>query len=141
MRSLAVGLPFGEHVPDPRLFAIALVALLGCLTWMAIAAWRHRRNLRAVPVRIHVAGTRGKSTTTRLIAAGVRAGGHRVVAKTTGCEPRLIRPDGSEEPWPRRGPASVREQKRLIAEAARLGANAVVVECMAIRPELVWASE
>ena len=40
-----------------------------------------------------------------------------------------------------RGPASVREQTRLFAHAARMGADTVVVECMAIRPQLVWASE
>src|SRR5713226_7689666 len=99
MQSL-LSLP-AEHVPDARLFAIALAALAGCVIWLGIAAWRHRRHLRAVPVRIHVAGTRGKSTATRLIAAGLRAGGRRVVAKTTGTEPRLILPDGSEQLWPR----------------------------------------
>ena len=141
MHSLLIGLSGGEHVPDARLFAIALAALAACILWMGLAAWRHRRHLRAVPVRIHVAGTRGKSTTTRLIAAGLCAGGRRVLAKTTGAEPRLILPDGSEQVWPRRGPASVREQTRLFARAARLRADTVVVECMAIRPQLVWASE
>src|SRR5712691_7943190 len=110
MHSLLIGLSGGEHVPAARLFAIALAALAACILWLGLAAWRHRRHLRAVPVRIHVAGTRGKSTTTRLIAAGLRAGGRRVVAKTTGSQPRLILPDGSEAAWPRRGPASVREQ-------------------------------
>src|SRR5215471_19083625 len=70
------------HVPDARLFAIALAALACCIVWLGAAGWRHRQNLRAIAVRIHVAGTRGKSTTTRLIAAGLRAGGLRVVAKT-----------------------------------------------------------
>src|SRR5438132_333371 len=115
MPSLLIGPFWGEHVPDARLFAIALVALTLCILWLGLAAWRHRRHLRAVPVRIHVAGTRGKSTTTRLIAAGLRAGGRRVLAKTTGAQPRLILPNGSEEIWPRRGPASVREQARLFA--------------------------
>jgi poly-gamma-glutamate synthase PgsB/CapB len=136
LTSLAV-----EHVPDGRLFALAFTALACCIVWLGAVAWRHRRNLRAIPVRIHVAGTRGKSTTTRLIAAGLRAGGFRVVAKTTGTEPRLIRPDGSEAAWPRRGPPSVREQTRFFAEAVRLRADAAVVECMAIRPEMVFASE
>src|SRR5262245_35400117 len=135
------GLPWGEHIPDGRLFVIVLAALGVCALWLALASFRHRRHLRAVPVRIHVAGTRGKSTTTRMIAAGLRAGGRRVLAKTTGSEPRLILPDGSEQPWPRRGPASVREQARFFAHAAKLGVDAVVVECMAIRPEMVWASE
>ena len=130
-----------EHVPDAKLFAIAFAALACCIVWLCAAAWRHRRNLRAIAVRIHVAGTRGKSTTTRLIAAGLRAGGLRVVAKTTGTEPRLIRPDGSEAAWPRRGPPSVREQTRFFAEAMRVQADAAVVECMAIRPEMVFASE
>src|SRR6266853_1258865 len=130
-----------EHVPDAKLFAIAFAALACCIVWLGAAAWRHRRNLRAIPVRIHVGGTRGKSTTTRLIAAGLRAGGLRVVAKTTGTEPRLIRTDGSETAWPRRGPPSVREQTRFFAKAVRLRADAAVVECMAIRPEMVFASE
>src|SRR5262245_36212424 len=144
MRSLlipAIGLPTGEHISDARLFALALVALAGCALWQGLVAWQHRRTLRAIPVRIHVAGTRGKSTTTRLIAAALRAGGRKVVAKTTGSEPRLILPDGREEAWPRRGPASVGEQVRFLARAAELGADTIVAECMAIRPELVFASE
>src|ERR1043165_5680056 len=102
MRSLlipAIGLPSGEHISDARLFVVALVALAGCTLWQGIVAWRHRRALRTIQVRIHVAGTRGKSTTTRLIAAALRAGGRRVVAKTTGAEPRLLLPDGSENIW------------------------------------------
>src|SRR5262245_34078842 len=144
MRSLlipAIGLPSGEHISDFRLFALALIALAGCIIWQGLVAWQHRRRLRAIPVRIHVAGTRGKSTTTRLIAAALRASGRKVVAKTTGSEPRLILPDGREEIWPRRGPASVREQVRFVARAAELGADTIVAECMAIRPELVFASE
>jgi gamma-polyglutamate synthase len=137
----AIGLPSGEHISDARLFAVALVALAGCILWQGIVAWRHRRTLRAIPVRIHVAGTRGKSTTTRLISAGLRASGRRVVAKTTGSEPRLILPDGRDEIWPRRGPATIREQISFVRRAAQLGADTIVVECMAIRPELVFASE
>ena len=137
----AIGLPSGEHISDARLFVVALLALAGCILWQGIVAWRHRRALRNIPVRIHVAGTRGKSTTTRLIAAALRAGGRRVVAKTTGSEPRLILPDGREDIWPRRGPANIREQVGVVRRAAQLGADTIVVECMAIRPEFVFASE
>jgi gamma-polyglutamate synthase len=137
----AIGLPSGEHISDARLFVVALLALAGCILWQGTVAWRHRRTLRAIPVRIHVAGTRGKSTTTRLIAAALRASGRRVVAKTTGSEPRLILPDGRDEIWPRRGPASIREQIGFVRRAAQLGADTIVVECMAIRPEFVFASE
>ena len=141
MSALLAGPIWGAHVSHATLFAIAAVTLLACLLTMWLGALRHRARLRAVPVRIHVAGTRGKSTTTRLIAAGLRAGGRKVLAKTTGSEPRLILPDGSETTWARRGPAAVREQTRLFAKASRLGVDTVVVECMAIRPEFIWASE
>src|SRR5262245_53156976 len=107
MHALAL-IPFwGGHVSYAVLFAIELVIFLVCLACMWLTSWRHRRHLRAVRLRIHVAGTRGKSTTTRLIAAGLRAGGCKVLAKTTGSEPRLILPDGFEALWPRRGPAAV----------------------------------
>src|SRR5258708_1222581 len=140
MQSLLTGLT-PEHVPDGKVFAIALAALACCIVWLGAAAWRHRRNLRAIPVRIHVAGTRGKSTTTRLIAAGLRADGLRVVAKTTGTEPRLIVPDGSEVAWPRRGPPSVREQTQFFAEAVRLRADAAVVGCMAVPAAMVFVHD
>ena len=82
-----------------------------------------------------VAGTRGKSSVTRLVAAGLRASGARVLAKTTGSKPVLIFPDGSEREIPRAGPASIREQVRLVALAARTGVDVLVSEMMSIGPE------
>jgi len=102
----------------------------------------HRRCLGQIPVRVHVNGTRGKSTTTRLIAAGLRAGGLRVVAKTTGTAARLIMEDGSELPVARRrGRANISEQMRIIRLAARRKADAVILECMALEPENQWVIE
>ncbi len=117
----AIGLSSGEHISDARLFVVALLALAGCILWQGIVAWRHRRTLRAIPVRIHVAGTRGKSTTTRLIAAALRASGRRVVAKTTGSEPRLILPDGRDEVLasPRTGIDPRADRLRQTRRAAR----------------------
>ena len=48
----------------------------------------HQFSLSGIPIRIHVNGTRGKSSVTRLIAAGLRAGGKRTFAKTTGTAPQ-----------------------------------------------------
>ncbi|TFH29311.1 MAG: poly-gamma-glutamate synthase PgsB, partial [Myxococcales bacterium] len=56
----------------------------------------HRRRLKKIPIRIHVNGTRGKTSVTRLIAAGLREAGIRCVAKTTGTVPRFILPNGRE---------------------------------------------
>jgi poly-gamma-glutamate synthase PgsB/CapB len=84
---------------------------------------------------VAVAGTRGKSSVTRLIAAGLREAGLRVLAKTTGSKPVLILADGSEEEILRAGPASIREQVRLVTLAARAGADVLVSEMMGIGPE------
>ncbi|NLL49117.1 MAG: poly-gamma-glutamate synthase PgsB [Firmicutes bacterium] len=101
----------------------------------------HQHNLRKIPIRIHVNGTRGKSTTTRLIAGVLREGGYVVVAKTTGTAPRLILEDGSEEPILRRRKASIIEQVRIVREAAKREADVLVVECMAVHPEMQWVAE
>lgn len=86
-----------------------------------------------------VTGTRGKSGVTRLIAAGLRESGVRVMAKTTGSKPVLIFPDGSEREIPRAGPASIREQVRLIRLAAAAGADTLVFEMMSIGAECLAA--
>ena len=44
----------------------------------------HRRRLGRIPTRIHVSGTRGKSSVTRLVAAALREAGVPTAAKTTG---------------------------------------------------------
>jgi len=102
---------------------------------------RYDRLLRSIPCRIHVNGTRGKSSVTRLIAAGLRAGGVATVAKTTGSAARLIHRDGSEEPVIRRSSPNIREQIGIARRAADEGAEALVIECMAIRPDLQKVTE
>ncbi|MFQ5841200.1 MAG: Mur ligase family protein, partial [Thermodesulfobacteriota bacterium] len=120
------------------LLAAALAALI---LWLTFEKYRHIKNLENIPIRIHVNGTRGKSTVTRLIAAGLRGAGIKVLAKTTGTSPREIFEDGSEAEIRRRGRATVREQIRFIAQGARRGAEAIVIESMAVRPEIQWVSE
>ena len=113
--------------------------LLLFLLLTALGAWemlRHRRHRRRVPIRIHVNGSRGKSSVTRLIAAGLRQGGVRTLAKTTGSAARIIHTDGRETPVHRRGAPNIREQLGIFRQAAREGAEAIVLECMAVRPDL-----
>ena len=99
------------------------------------------RAWKAVPIRIHVNGTRGKSTVTRLIWSALREAGIPALAKTTGAAPRLLLPDGSERPLRRRGKPNIREQLRTLVLARRVGARAVVLECMALAPDLQWVAE
>lgn len=118
-------------------FAIALALLLGVL--VGLGALEHARLARrrdSIPIRVHVNGTRGKSSVVRLIAAALRAHGVRTYAKTTGSLPRLITPDGSELPVFRPGLTNVIEQLRIIGIAADDGAEALVLECMALHPSL-----
>lgn len=120
----------------------ALLTTTGVLTAAGIAeAAAHRRRLKKIPIRIHVNGTRGKSSVARLIAAGLRNGGIRTCCKTTGTLPRMILPDGTEYPVFRPAKANVIEQLRIVAAAVELQSEALVLECMALIPYLQWLSE
>lgn len=106
-----------------------------------VEASNHRRIIGAIPLRIHVNGTRGKSSVTRLIAAGLRAGGLRTFAKTTGTAPRIIDAEGKDRIIHRLRSASIGEQIRLMRFFAKEKPDAVVMECMAVQPEYQWISE
>ncbi|MDE4986316.1 poly-gamma-glutamate synthase PgsB, partial [Francisella tularensis subsp. holarctica] len=77
----------------------------------------HNNSIKSIPSRIHVNGTRGKSSVAILIAAGVRAGGYRTVAKTTGTLARSIDVDGSETPVCRIGVSNIAEQVKIMFKA------------------------
>ena len=93
--------------------ACGVLIVLGLLEFVF-----HRRRLSRIPIRVHVNGTRGKTSVTRLIAAGIREAGIRCVAKTTGTVPRFILPNGREVPVYRPGGANVIEQKQAVSMAA-----------------------
>jgi poly-gamma-glutamate synthase PgsB/CapB len=116
-----------------KLILLLLLLLTGLGLFEMI---RHVYNRRRIPIRIHVNGSRGKSSVTRLIAAGLRAGGIRTVAKTTGSAASIIHADGSESPVRRRGGPNIREQLRIFRAAAAEEVQALVLECMAVRPDL-----
>lgn len=115
--------------------------MLALLVYGVLEFLIHIHNRNGIPVRIHVNGTRGKSSITRLIAAGLRAGGWQVVGKATGTLPRLIDLDGKEIPVVRLGKANVREQLSIFSWAARRKAKAIVIECMAVQPRLQFVTE
>lgn len=129
------------YVDDATQMIGVVSALAITLIWLIVEAALHHRALSLIPVRVHVAGSRGKTTVTRLIGAGLDGAGLSVLVKTTGTVPLIILPDGSEQPWPRRGLPAIGEQIRVARLAARLKVDAIVIESMAIQPEYLWASE
>src|SRR5512140_2555135 len=118
-------------------FSLLLVASI----FLIVEKIRHERRLARIPIRIHVNGTRGKSSVTRLIAAALRRSGIRTLGKTTGTVPRFILPDGSEKLIRRSSPPNILEQIRTLRVADQLKVEAVVIECMALDPLLQFCSE
>ena len=101
----------------------------------------HSKAIANIPIRIHVNGTRGKSSVARLIAAGLRGGGLRTFAKTTGTTPRIINDKGKDVELYRLRSASIGEQIKLIRYFSKKNPDAVVMECMAVNPQYQWVSE
>lgn len=119
--------------------SLAGLAFLLAMTVIVVAHWRigarnHLRRLRRLEVTLHVNGIRGKSTVTRLLAGVMREGGYTTIAKTTGSAARVIEPDGTEFPIRRWGAPSIHEQVDVVRQHVSEHVNALVIECMAVRP-------
>lgn len=131
-------------IPSPATMSLlgvgAVVAALLYLAFILAESALLAMARRRIRIVVHVNGTRGKTETTRLLAAALRAGGVRTLAKTTGTEACLLLPDGREQPLRRLGAPNVREQRNVLLRAAFLRAEALVVECMAVSPETQAAS-
>jgi len=118
------------------MIAITFLAVRGMLEWR-----RHVACLKQIPIRIHVNGSRGKSSVVRLIAGALREAGTRTYGKTTGAKAVQILPDGTERPISRVYAPNIIEQTHFVAQAAALGCKALVIECMALQPEYQALSE
>jgi poly-gamma-glutamate synthase PgsB/CapB len=118
----------------------AVLALIGLyILFLRIEKVNHEKRIKSIPVRIWVNGSRGKSSVTRLIAAGLRGGGKKVIAKTTGTRASFITDNKHEQPIMRLGMPNIREQVRIFKKAANEKPDAIVLECMALRPDLQYS--
>ena len=115
-----------------------ILVLVSLIIYWILEFRAHQRRVYSIPIRIHVNGTRGKSSVTRLVAAGLRAGGIKTMAKTTGTLPRIIDEHGLEVPVIRPHNANIIEQIKVIRYMARRKPEAIVMECMAVQPEYQW---
>jgi len=124
------------------LIETTLIALiLTLLVFGIFEYYNHRLVLNQLPIRIHVNGARGKSSVTRLIASGLREGGLKTLAKTTGSAPRIINEFGKDLVIHRLRSASIGEQVKLLRSFAKKKPDAVVIECMAVQPQYQWVAE
>ncbi|MEQ0564437.1 poly-gamma-glutamate synthase PgsB [Amycolatopsis sp. NEAU-NG30] len=119
------------------LYVVLVLASAAMLGAGVVEQRQHYKHLHSIPTRVLVNGIRGKSSITRLCAGALRGGGLVTTAKTTGTAARFIHPDGSEEPVYRKfGIANVVEQIGIVRRAAAYRPDALVIECMAVLPEL-----
>jgi len=112
-----------------------LITLLIFILYLIFEYVMLQSRIHKIPLRILVNGTRGKSTTVKIIHKILQESGKKVLAKTTGDVPQLIFPDGSQKKVKRSAPASIIENIRILKKAAKANPDAVVLECMALQPE------
>jgi gamma-polyglutamate synthase len=122
-------------------FYILLAIFVAAILFGVIEYRLHQKRIFSIPIRIHINGTRGKSSVTRLIGAGLRAGGISNITKVTGTFPRLIVEDGAETYIHRKASANIIEQLAIVKFAARRKVKALVMECMALQPQYQTITE
>jgi poly-gamma-glutamate synthase PgsB/CapB len=126
---------------------VPVIVLAGVAVCVALLArWRvesiaHRRRVDALEWRVHVNGIRGKSTVTRIIAGMMREAGIVTIAKSTGTFAAVINDRGVDEPIQRKGPATILEQIEVCRRYVTPEVRALVIECMALKPEYQEVSE
>ena len=114
---------------------LIIVLMIVLLVLSLMESILHCIALKKIPFRILVNGTRGKTTTTRLIAAALRDKGIRTYAKTTGSDAQIIKDDGSVVMLKRRRGVRLTENISFVHKAAKAGCKCIVVECMALHEE------
>lgn len=122
-------------------FYILLSLVILAAVFGLIEYYLHQKRIYSIPYRIHINGTRGKSSVTRLIGAGLREGGISNITKVTGTFPRLIIEDGTETFIHRKSSANIIEQLAIVRFAAERKVKALVMECMALQPQYQTITE
>ena len=135
-----------ERVSSDLLTQQSMSAMLAAIAFGVVAivwaAWSRRNvaRLQRIPLRILVTGSRGKSSTVRLIHAALSEGGVPTLGKMTGTASRELDTAGTERPTNRVGQVSILEMLETVNRSFRRDAvvpQAIVLECMAVTPDLI----
>ena len=113
-----------------------LTGLVFFLFFIFLEYYRLNARLKKIPIRILVNGTRGKSTTVRILYQILIRHNNRVYAKTTGDRPEILEPDGTIRLIKRRAPANIAENILFLRKWVDDKTDAVVLESMALHPEM-----
>jgi poly-gamma-glutamate synthase PgsB/CapB len=122
-------------------FTVLLIVFIVVSIYGVIEFALHQKRILSIPIRIHINGTRGKSSVTRLIGAALREAGIKTITKVTGTYPRLMLENGCEVAIYRKAEANIIEQLSIIKFASERKAQAIVMECMAVQPQYQWITE
>ena len=119
---------------------LTFLAAAGASAVIAMEGFRrreaaHTEIVDGLDVNIHVNGIRGKSTVTRMIGGVLRESGLNTISKTTGTYACVIDDKAEEHPIKRVGPANINEQYDILKQWVTPEVNAVVFECMAVKPK------
>ncbi|MDO4928413.1 MAG: poly-gamma-glutamate synthase PgsB [Corynebacterium sp.] len=115
--------------------ALSAAAAVGSMVYFKKNEDKHNERLKSLDVNVHVNGIRGKSTVTRMVGGVFRAAGLNTIAKTTGTYACVIDAAGNEHPIQRFGNPNIQEQYQIIERWVQPEIQALVVECMAVKPE------
>ncbi len=90
---------------------------------------------------ILVNGIRGKTSTAIQIDSVLRENGYKVFTKTTGTDPIILDCNNNKFPIIRKGSPNILEQIKIIKKAYNQKAEILILECMAINPDLQLVSQ
>jgi len=90
---------------------------------------------------ILVNGIRGKTSTALKIDSILRENNYRVYTKTTGTDPIILDCNSNKIPIVRKGSPNILEQIKIIKKAYKEKAEILILECMAINPDLQLISQ
>lgn len=126
---------------------VPLPVITGYLVCLALLArWvgeriAHQRRVDRLAIRVHVNGIRGKSTVTRIIAGMLREAGYVTIGKSTGTAACVIDRHGVDIPIVRKAAPTILEQIDVARKYVTPDVDALVIECMALKPQYQEVSE
>lgn len=123
---------------------MVLFGYVVCFALLARWAWEsvsHRRRVGRLAYRVHVNGIRGKSTVTRIIAGMLREAGYVTIGKATGTQAVVINREGLDEVIERKAAPTILEQIEVSKKYVDDTVDALVIECMALKPQYQYTSE